>query len=275
MELRFTSVGPSSGVNFCYLVFAGFVAFSTIGYGDIGPRTGPGRVCFVVWSLLGVGTMTVLISVLSEAYQSRYSTVIQNGLFGKAIRNYQNKTNSTKQASHLDIPTYDSETMTVEERRAALDKTKVEIAKLPPKIIAQANIFNIHLQSALSHNSSEGPSPELQKALDEIMDEGEMKKELRKELLKDGDARRMMLKMYFERSLKRMEEDTERVSNLIKVQNALEASLGFGQYQEELQEKEDDEQDGEAEGEGAPSKLSNIRFSDDPYGLLQLPEGAE
>ncbi|KAG8798130.1 hypothetical protein FRC17_007553, partial [Serendipita sp. 399] len=93
-----------------------FTAFSTIGYGDVSPKTGPGRVCFIAWSLLGVGTMTILVSVLSEAAQSRYSTVLHNGLFDKAIRSYQNRTNAEKQSSLPNTPSYDADAMTRMER---------------------------------------------------------------------------------------------------------------------------------------------------------------
>lgn len=40
----------------------GFVAFTTIGYGDYTPTTPAGRSVFIVWAILGVGTMTILIS---------------------------------------------------------------------------------------------------------------------------------------------------------------------------------------------------------------------
>jgi len=40
----------------------GFVAFTTIGYGDYHPDTPAGRSIFVVWAIMGVGTMTILIS---------------------------------------------------------------------------------------------------------------------------------------------------------------------------------------------------------------------
>ncbi|TDL22065.1 voltage-gated potassium channel [Rickenella mellea] len=53
-----------------------FVAFSTVGYGDFTPVTPAGRAVFIVWALLGVGTMTILISVLSEAYSSRYQMAL-------------------------------------------------------------------------------------------------------------------------------------------------------------------------------------------------------
>lgn len=44
------------------LIVPGFVAFSTIGYGDLTPVTPTGRSVFIVWALLGVGAMTILIS---------------------------------------------------------------------------------------------------------------------------------------------------------------------------------------------------------------------
>jgi voltage-gated potassium channel Kch len=43
-------------------IVLGFVAFSTIGYGDMSPESPAGRSVFVVWALLGVGAMTILIS---------------------------------------------------------------------------------------------------------------------------------------------------------------------------------------------------------------------
>jgi Ion channel len=44
----------------------GFVAFTTIGYGDLAPQTALGRAIFVFWALFGVGAMTVLIAGTSS-----------------------------------------------------------------------------------------------------------------------------------------------------------------------------------------------------------------
>jgi hypothetical protein len=169
--------------------------------------------------------MTIFISVLSEAYQSRYSTVMHNGLFDKAIRSYQNKTHSNKISSEPDTPNYEREGMSLPDKRNALDETKVEIAALPPKIIAQAKIFHSHLQYVLTHNSQEKPPPGLQRVLDELMDEEAMSEDLRKEVLQDGDARRTLFMMSFERTLKRMVENTERISKLLDQRDTLEGEL--------------------------------------------------
>ena len=62
--------------------YSGFVAFSTVGYGeflfplcffsslkihagDYAPQTQAGRSIFVVWALVGVATMTILISSMA------------------------------------------------------------------------------------------------------------------------------------------------------------------------------------------------------------------
>ncbi len=41
---------------------AGFIAFTTIGYGDVTPQTPLGRGIFVFWALFGVGAMTILFA---------------------------------------------------------------------------------------------------------------------------------------------------------------------------------------------------------------------
>ena len=40
----------------------GFISFTSVGYGDLSPETPAGRSIFVAWALLGVATMTILIS---------------------------------------------------------------------------------------------------------------------------------------------------------------------------------------------------------------------
>lgn len=46
---------------------------SSIGYGDYAPQTQAGRAFFCVWAILGAGILTVLFSVIADAYTSRFS----------------------------------------------------------------------------------------------------------------------------------------------------------------------------------------------------------
>lgn len=60
-----------------------FVIFTSIGYGDFAPKTSSGRAFFVVWALLGVGTLTILFSVLSDAWANRMQ---QRKLAGRKLK---------------------------------------------------------------------------------------------------------------------------------------------------------------------------------------------
>ncbi|KAG2036002.1 hypothetical protein BDR03DRAFT_867055 [Suillus americanus] len=75
-----------SSIYFC------FIAFTTIGYGDPAPRTPAGRSVFVVWALLGVATVTILVSVASEAYSKRYKVMLQSDSFERAVTMYRTRT---------------------------------------------------------------------------------------------------------------------------------------------------------------------------------------
>ncbi|OAX37519.1 voltage-gated potassium channel [Rhizopogon vinicolor AM-OR11-026] len=74
-----------TSIYFCY------VAFTTIGYGDLSPTTPAGRSVFVVWALLGVAAMSVFISVASEAYSKRYKGMLENSSFVLAVQHYRNR----------------------------------------------------------------------------------------------------------------------------------------------------------------------------------------
>lgn len=43
-------------------MYEGFITFTTTGYGDYSPKTAAGRSVFVFWALLGLATMTILVS---------------------------------------------------------------------------------------------------------------------------------------------------------------------------------------------------------------------
>lgn len=51
-------------------------------YGDLSPKTSAGRAFFIVWALFGVGTLTILFSVVSDAWASQ---VQQKKLAGVAV----------------------------------------------------------------------------------------------------------------------------------------------------------------------------------------------
>ncbi|KAF8156864.1 hypothetical protein B0H34DRAFT_475992 [Crassisporium funariophilum] len=75
----------TEGWDFGSAAYFCFIAFTTVGYGDLAPRTPAGRSIFVVWALLGVATMTVLISIVAEAYSNQYKSVIRSQVFQDSV----------------------------------------------------------------------------------------------------------------------------------------------------------------------------------------------
>ncbi|TFY80973.1 hypothetical protein EWM64_g3038 [Hericium alpestre] len=75
----------ASALYFC------FITFTTIGYGDLAPETPIGRSIFIFWALLGVGAMTILISVISDAFSNRYKSMVKNKTFDLAVRRYRQR----------------------------------------------------------------------------------------------------------------------------------------------------------------------------------------
>ncbi|TFY70758.1 hypothetical protein EVG20_g2255 [Dentipellis fragilis] len=72
-----------SALYFC------FITFTTIGYGDFAPVTQVGRAIFIFWALLGVCAMTILISVISDAFSSKYRSALHNKTFDSAVKRFR------------------------------------------------------------------------------------------------------------------------------------------------------------------------------------------
>ncbi|KAI0316077.1 hypothetical protein OF83DRAFT_1173241 [Amylostereum chailletii] len=74
-----------------------FITFTTVGYGDYSPATSLGRSIFVFWAIMGVGAMTILIAVISDAFSSKYRSVTHSKTFDTAVRRYRAKIPKRKQ----------------------------------------------------------------------------------------------------------------------------------------------------------------------------------
>ncbi|ORY84113.1 hypothetical protein BCR35DRAFT_340121 [Leucosporidium creatinivorum] len=62
-----------------------FISMSSIGYGDYFPSTPAGRAFFVVWALVGAGSLTVFFSVMADAYSSRFKQTFQRSWLSRMM----------------------------------------------------------------------------------------------------------------------------------------------------------------------------------------------
>ncbi|EMC96426.1 hypothetical protein BAUCODRAFT_24205 [Baudoinia panamericana UAMH 10762] len=60
------------GMTYFEALYFCYVSLLTIGYGDLAPKSNPGRPFFVFWSLIAVPTMTILVSDLGETVIERF-----------------------------------------------------------------------------------------------------------------------------------------------------------------------------------------------------------
>ncbi|EPQ53675.1 voltage-gated potassium channel [Gloeophyllum trabeum ATCC 11539] len=203
-----------------------YFSFTTIGYGDYSPRSPAGRAIFVVWALLGVATMTILISVISDAYGSRYKSAMHTPIFNKVVKRYRER------ARHEPGPpqpalrpvTPSGQPMrprseTLEESRARAQR---QLEELPHKILQDTRTFHENIQYFLNTTardmiagdsaaggagagSAELQPPEgLKKLLDDIAAAEGIGDGVKSQILQDEDARNTLFMLSVEKSLRKM-----------------------------------------------------------------------
>ncbi|KAF9494794.1 voltage-gated potassium channel [Pleurotus eryngii] len=154
-----------------------FMSFMTIGYGDFAPVTPAGRSIFVLWALMGIATMTILISIVSEAYTSRYKHALRSDPFAKAVEQYRAKgsraamrrSSRVEQPSPLELSGNEADAPVActpaTEKRDTLEphkfsehqeQTKAQLEALPAKILHHAQVFQEHVQYFAGNHNMHG-----------------------------------------------------------------------------------------------------------------------
>ncbi|KDQ60083.1 hypothetical protein JAAARDRAFT_32466 [Jaapia argillacea MUCL 33604] len=209
-----------------------FISFATIGYGDYSPKTPAGRAVFVAWALLGVATMTILISVISEAYSSRYKRAMHTKAFKKAVNRYRETSRPRPSLDPAATPREPSQpvidppatigrgrvpltkTVTFEETQ---DRAQKQLEALPGEILQQARAFHEGVQYFVktttqdvvagesSHNDPANHMPSgLDKLLNDIAAAAGIGERVKCEILQDADARNTLFMLSIEKALRNM-----------------------------------------------------------------------
>ncbi|KAF8191131.1 tandem pore domain K+ channel [Pholiota molesta] len=113
-----------SAMYFC------FISFSTVGYGDFSPKTPAGRSIFIVWALLGVGTVTILVSILAEAYSKSYKSAIKTE--GLRKTDTVSRTISLPLTQHLWEPTPSAGVNSLSSSLTAVSDSRSPLLSSPP-----------------------------------------------------------------------------------------------------------------------------------------------
>ncbi|EKM56497.1 uncharacterized protein PHACADRAFT_194104 [Phanerochaete carnosa HHB-10118-sp] len=204
-----------------------FVAFTTTGYGDFAPASPTGRSIFVVWALLGVATMTILISVIEDVMSSRYKSALHSRTFDSAVKKFREREDQRTEAlakrATPHAPRAHSTLSLLEAVRQAEETARQELEKLPAEIIRRVRAFHDQMQFFVNssgtvaeetvtqetQNQSRIPK-QLRRLLDEIAELEEIGERAKREILEDDDSRNTLLMLSIERTLRRLINSAER-----------------------------------------------------------------
>ncbi|KAF8122573.1 hypothetical protein EV363DRAFT_1274492 [Boletus edulis] len=250
-----------SSVYFC------FISFTTIGYGDFVPTTPAGRSIFVVWALIGVATMTIFISVVSEAYSSRYKGILGRNSFKHVVRRYhqRNKVELSEKVQRIGSTTgvelvlHDTlERDVVESESPPAPSTIPAVAsssdhqplvghaqlsaleKLPRQILTETQSIQQYMQLIGGFDSHSTATVKfVDKAvwglIDEIMGGKKLPEGTKKDILKDSESRQSLMLLGIERSLKELVDISEQAIAAIQQRDQVIATLERETEQDEAE----------------------------------------
>ncbi|KAG5645495.1 hypothetical protein DXG03_005904 [Asterophora parasitica] len=229
-----------------------FIAFTTIGYGDITPKTPAGRSVFIFWALLGVGTVTILISILSDAYSSRYKSIFTSRIITQAIKRYQERARDSKQhplglpsnslscvstrvpdTGSTSLQPFSPAVPTIHESPSAIDEAlthsqkrlDTQLESLPVKVLEHARNFGEEAQyliepEALDINKEAVPDG-LRQLMDDVAGVERLGERIKGEILRDQDARNALLAISIENAFRKIMEIAEEAIQAAKERDRL------------------------------------------------------
>ncbi|GJN93158.1 hypothetical protein Rhopal_006205-T1 [Rhodotorula paludigena] len=170
--------------NYFDALWFALVTFTTLGLGDFSPQSSAGRAFFVVWALLGIANMTLLLSVLTDAWQARYKSSIKKGRFKRVIRRINRKKRESPTAPARQEGSGVTQLL-AEEGYVPLgaegDGTPLAPEELPDKLVQTVRGFHAHARYFMLGRT--GDPPRQLGALLEAAEEGDLRLE---QLVKTG-----------------------------------------------------------------------------------------
>ncbi|BGP34848.1 Potassium channel [Rhodotorula toruloides] len=193
--------------------------FLTIGFGDYSPKSAAGRAFFVAWALLGVANMTLLLSVLTESWSSRYKSSIDDGRLKKTMRRLDLR--KKPDASGSTNPNSSSVSLLASEGYT-VPSQPIPPHELPEKIVETIKGFHKHARYFLLGRTGD-PPPQLRfllEAADEVDEKVESLVAGGATSLADsgaqGDTKHYLFMVSYERQFDALVDSAEQLSQAIK-----------------------------------------------------------
>lgn len=224
----------TEGFTYATAMYFCFMTFSTIGFGDVTVRTQAGRAVFIFWALLGVGTMTIFVSVIVDAFSSRYKCAINLHAFEDAVKLYRrvraSQMHQRRQKRNAQ-PHFDEliseKTGQVHQgengsHAQQLQRGNHGLEALPSEILSCARTLEERIRFFRSPKKKDDTNPSekqtdstqvphsLVQLLNDVSDMRNLPQRVRNEALHDGDSRQVLFMLSVEDALHDMIDAAER-----------------------------------------------------------------
>lgn len=148
---------------------------------------------------MGVAAMTILISVISEAYSSKYHNIVTNDTVDTAVTAVRahlgRKREDVATAAEDRSTSSDSPTPSQAGARMSLVDVKTSIQRVSQDLIDVARDFQSHLQYFSSGAATGGQPPpdSLRVLLDDLAEAENIDEKMKATLLQDAEARKVSM----------------------------------------------------------------------------------
>ncbi|KAH9809715.1 hypothetical protein DFH28DRAFT_904470 [Melampsora americana] len=207
----------TEGWNYGQALYFCYVAFLTLGYGDITVKTPAGRCFFIAWSLMGIASMTLLLSVLAEGWEAKYKRIINKKRRFNS-HNFRLIRSKLTSQEDLEVGTTQSQTGAPIPSVPAVNESSPE--DLPQRLIDTARGFFSHAQYWMEGKTGD-PPPALSGLLEQVGEIDGIEKFRDKgglaERMMSEDRQKMLFLMSFARSLEVLINTAEETAEAMRV----------------------------------------------------------
>lgn len=207
----------TEGWNYGQALYFCYVAFLTLGYGDLTVKTPAGRCFFIAWSLMGIASMTLLLSVLAEGWEAKYKRIINKK---RRITSHNFRLIRNKVTSQEDLENGTNHPPTgppVPSMTTVIDSSAED---LPQRLIDTARGFFSHAQYWMEGKTG-NPPPALSELMDQVgtihgIEKFRDKGGLAERMISE-DRQKMLFLMSFARSLEVLINTAEETAEAMRV----------------------------------------------------------